>query len=120
MKNQIIDYLQITTHEYDEQLFMRYWNWCVKYGQSEMHIQQLLCNVGVNNWWMYEFTKLEKRFCDAVHLLPKTADQLDYHYNGFVAQIIEIYPIALINGIRKSNMGIKVKLVNQYPALYVN
>ena len=105
-QNQIIDYLQITTDEYNDNLFQIYWNWCQKYADSDSKVQQLLANTQVSNWFMMEYTKLQNQFLVALPHLPLNHHSLEYFYNGFVVQIFKIYPKAMID-ILKPNTAFK-------------
>lgn len=120
MKNQIIDYLQITSEEYDKQLFEYFFDWCKKFGVSPSHIQQLLANTHVSNWFMREFSKYEKHFCDAVPTLPKKAEYLKYHYYGFIGQVFLVYPKPLIDAIKNAEIQIQVKLLTDYSHYHAN
>ena len=96
-QNQIIDYLQISTDEYNDNLFEVYWNWCKQYGASPSQVQQLLANARVSNWFMMEYTKLQNQFLAALPHLPKNTQALEHHYRGFLSQIFAIYPKAMID-----------------------
>ncbi len=102
IKNQIIDYLQITSDDYDDGLFNTYWNWCEKYGDTPSKVQQLLANTKVNKWFMMEYSKMQKSFLDAIPHLPKNMHSLDY-YRGFVIQIFTIYPKSMIDELNNND-----------------
>lgn len=119
-KNIIIDYLQLTSEQYNEQVFQNYWSWCTKYGKTPTHTQQLLANKSVNKWWMDEYQKLEDQFINAIGVLPLKKDILQHTFYGFTVQIFTIYPKALIEAIRNDNIKIELETIKKLPNYYAN
>lgn len=119
-KNKIIDYLQLTSAQYDEQLFQTYWSWCQLHGKVPSHIQQLMANTALSKWWYAEYSKLETQFCNAVPFLPKRKDILEHHFYGFTVQINTIYPKALIEAIKLSTKKEELTIIKKMPNYYAN
>lgn len=119
-KNIIMDYLQMSSEQYDEKLFQTYWSWCVKYGKTPIHIQQLFANTTISNWWITEYEKLLSQFTTALEFLPKKKDLLDHHFYGYVVQIYEIYPKALIEAIKNDNLKQEIVLIKNLPLYHAN
>ncbi|WP_294958758.1 hypothetical protein [uncultured Flavobacterium sp.] len=118
--NKIIDYLQLTSEEYDERVFEIFWSWCFKYGKSSNHSQQLLANSPISNWWIKEYVKLESKFLEAVPHLPLHKNSLEYHFYGFVGEMSTIYPKALIDAISKNIQKEDSRITKQLPKYYAN
>ena len=106
-KNQIIDYLQWSSDEYDDRVFTAYWNWCQHYGHYESIIQQMLAHAGINKWFISEYAKLENNFLQVVNVVPNRTKTLQAHYKACTAEIMGIYPKPLINAIKKNTDFIK-------------
>jgi hypothetical protein len=119
-KNIIIDYLQLTTEQYNEIVFQNYWNWCLKYGKTPAHTQQLLACSTVNKWWMNEYSKLEVQFINAIGVLPLRKDILEHTFYAFTVQIFANYPKPLIDAIRNDNLKNEVETIKKYPSYYAN
>lgn len=96
MKNQITDYLQMSTLEYEAQLFSYYWQWCNTHATCPKQVQKLLANAAVSKWFMYEFGKLENDFCQALPFLIKSKKNLNHEYQAIIGNIYTIYPQPLI------------------------
>lgn len=119
-KNKIIDYLQLTSEQYDERIFQIFWSWCQRYGKTTNHSQQLLSNSAVSNWWTREYEKLENKFLEALPYLPLHKNSLEYHFYGFVGEISTIYPKALIDAISKNVNKEEIKISKKLPIYYAN
>lgn len=118
--NKIIDYLQLTSEEYDERVFEIFWSWCLKYGRNSNHSQQLLSNSSISQWWIKEYDKLQQNFLDAIPHLPLHKNSLEYHFYGFVSEMSTIYPKALIDAISKNIQKEDSKISKQLPKYYAN
>lgn len=118
-QNQIMDYLQWSSEEYEQKMFITYFNWCHKYGKTPNIVQSLLANSRVSNWFMTEYTKLENQFIEMLNHYPKNIKNLNYHYQGFATQIFTIYPKPLIDEL-KVNESFKIKLIAHSPEIYAN
>lgn len=103
MKKAIIDYLQITTEEYNELIFQYYWNWCFKYASTPNITQQLLANALVNKWFMIELHKVELQFMKTAQNLPNKKHVLEPVFYGLLVQVFNIYPKPLIEGLKKNS-----------------
>jgi hypothetical protein len=119
-KSKIMNYLQISSQEYEDRLFHTFWNWCNKYGKNTKHSQQLLANYSVSKWWILEYNKLEDKFLEALFCFPLNRDNLEYHFNGFTIQIYTIYPKALIEAVRVSIQKEEINIINKLPTYYAN
>lgn len=86
-QNQIQDYLQLSSDEYEQMVLTHYWSWCQKYSTNEQMLQCYLSNATINNYFMTEWNKNENIFLKMIEGIPKTPDRLAYHYNGCVVQI---------------------------------
>jgi hypothetical protein len=120
MKKYIKEYLQLSEQEYEDKIFMYYWNWCYKYGGTESKTQELLANSAVNKWWLFEFQKLEKKFFESLEHLPKTTQALQNCYRANIVHIFTIYPKALIDGINPNNQIFKQNLITNTESVYAN
>lgn len=119
MKNKIMDFLQMTSEEYDLKMWLTYLNWCDKYATSESHFQQLLANSAINAWYMIEFEKLQNRFIQMMAHIPQKTDAIRYHYNGCIIEIFTIFPKPLIDESKCAD-SIKTKLIKNTPLFYAN
>lgn len=100
-QNQIIDYLQISSLDYDQNIFRYYFSWCQTHGKTPMHVQQLLANATIDRWFMVEFTKLENDFLGAIPFLIKSKKDLNHEYQAIVGNIFGIYPQPLIDAVKR-------------------
>jgi len=101
-KNQVMDCLQWPSEEYDQRLFETIWNWCHIYGKYPSIIQQLLANSQVNKWFLTEYEKCEIQFLKVADVVPNRVEPLRAHYKACTAQIMAIYPQALIDDIKRN------------------
>lgn len=101
-KNQVIDFLQWSTQEYEDRLFLSMWNWCQHYGQYPSIVQQLLANSQVNKWFMAEYEKCELQFLRITEVVPSKTETLEAHYKACTAQIFAVYPKPLIDAVNKN------------------
>lgn len=99
-KNQIIDYLQISSEEYDIDVFDYYFKWCETHGKSHPHVQELMANARIDRWFMKNFEKLEQQYIDALPFIIKTGKNLKYEYQAHVGHIFTLYPKPLIDAIK--------------------
>jgi hypothetical protein len=95
-QNQIQDYLQLSSLEYEEMVQKHYWSWCHKYSTSARMLQCYFSNAAINNYFMTQWAKNENEFLAMVDKIPKRADRLSYHYHGCVVQVYKNYPAALL------------------------
>ncbi len=101
-KNQIMDYLQWSSDDYDKRVFTAYWNWCQLYGQYPSVVQQLLANSQVNKWFITEYEKCELQFLKITEVVPNKTQTLEAHYKACTAQIMAVYPKPLIESIKRN------------------
>lgn len=118
-KNQVMDYLQWSSEEYEDRLFLSIWKWCEKYGIYLSIIQQLMANRQINNWFMTEYTKCELEFLKIAEMMPNKVKQLEGHYKYCTAQMQEIYPEPLITMIKRNKEFSNVFIKNT-PIYYAN
>jgi len=117
-KNKIMDYLMISSEEYDEMILNTYWNWCDKWASSGSIFQSLVANASVNKWFLKQYALLEREFIDLVEYFPKKLNDAKFNYQNSVVEIFNIYPKPLINDC-KNNIDYLVKL-NPKITLYAN
>ncbi len=119
-KNQIMDYLQWSSDDYDKRVFTAYWNWCQQYGGYPSVVQQLLANAKINRWFMMEYQKCEFRFLKIVGIVPiNHTEQLRGHYKACTSQAMAVFPKPLIDGIKR-NREFSSQLATNLPAYYAN
>jgi hypothetical protein len=118
-KNQIMDYLQWSSDEYDQRTFQTIWNWCQQYGEYPSIIQQLLANSNVNKWFLTEYEKCELQFLKVAEVIPNNTEALRAHYKACTAQIMAIYPKPLIDSIARNREFSNTYLTNT-PIYYAN
>lgn len=118
-KNQVIDYLQWTTDEYEQRLFKAIWNWCIVHGQTSSVTQQLMASSKINKWFMNEYSKLEFQFILIAENVPCSTKQLEDHYKACTAQITDIWPKVLLEDIKRNN-DFNSKLITNTPTIYAN
>ncbi|MBP4139985.1 hypothetical protein [Flavobacterium geliluteum] len=87
-QNQIQDYLQWSTEEYEDRLLLAIMKWCEHYGQYPSVVQQLLANSSINKWFMMEYGKCELHFLKIVNVIPPQPDHLLAHYKACTAQMM--------------------------------
>lgn len=99
-QNQIQDYLQISSQEYEEMVQKHYWSWCHKYSTSPRMFQCYFSNAAINKYFMTEWAKNEKEFLAMIDNIPKRADRLSYHYNGCIVQVYKNWPSGLLENFK--------------------
>lgn len=118
-QNQIQDYLQWSSEDYEDRLLLTIMKWCQHYGYFPSIVQQLLANAQVNKWFMMEYQKCELQFLKIVEVIPPKPDQLQAHYKACTAQIMIKHPKALIENIKR-NKDFSNLLVTHTPVYYFN
>ena len=118
-QNQIQDYLQWSSEEYEDRLLLSIMKWCQHYGQYPSIVQQLLANAQVNQWFMREHHKCELQFLKIVDVVPPKHNQLQAHYKACTAQVMAIYPKALLEKIKR-NKDFSNLIVTHTPVYYAN
>ena len=119
-KNQVMDYLQWSSEQYEGRYFQSFWTWCQNYGQYPSVIQQLLANRQVNAWFNYEFGKLEHNFIKIYEACPNASVQvLENHYKAATASIITIYPKPLLEQVKRNREFSNIYVTNT-PIYYAN
>jgi hypothetical protein len=119
MKDQIIDYLQWTSTEYEDRFFLNFWTWCQKHGLYPSVIQQLLANAKINKWFMCEYIKCEIQFAKIAAQIPNNTKQLELHYQACTDEILAIYPKPIIDLIGRNRDFSNVIIINT-PVYYAN
>lgn len=64
MKTKILEFLQITPHQYEMIVIGNYIKWTKKFEKNTTDSQRLLTSPALFNWWYLEYTKLEQRFIE--------------------------------------------------------
>lgn len=118
-QNQIQDYLQWSSEEYEDRLLLSIMKWCQHYSQYPSVMQQLLANAQVNKWFMSEYHKCELQFLKIVNVIPPQPDQLQAHYKACTARVMVIHPKALLEKIKR-NKDFSNLLVTHTPVYYAN
>ena len=118
-KNQVLDYLQWSTEEYDSRVFLSYWNWCQLHGKYPSVVQQLLANRAVNRWFIMEYQKCEKNFIKVVEVLPNNTKQLESHYKACTSQLMDLYPKPLLEKIKR-NRDFSNLFIDNAPVYFAN
>ena len=118
-KNQVMDYLQWSSEEYEDRLFLTIWNWCQQYGDHPSVVQQLMANARINRWFLIEYQKLELQFLQITDVVPQKTEQLRAHYKAYTAQIMAVYPKPLIESIKRNREFSNLLLTNT-PIYYAN
>lgn len=118
-QNQIQDYLQWSTEEYEDRLILSIMVWCQHHGQYPSIVQQLLANSGLNKWFMMEYQKCELQFLKIVAVIPPQPDQLLSHYKACTAQMMIKRPKALLEKIKR-NKEFSNLLLTHTPVYYAN
>ena len=99
-QNQIQDYLQLSSVEYEQMILDHYWSWCHKYSTNDQMLQCFLSNAEINRWFKAQWAKNENDFLKIVHTVAKRPDQLRYHYNGCIVQVYNNWPQPLLEKAR--------------------
>ena len=119
-KNQIMDYLQWSSDEYEDRVFLSIFNWCQQYGGYPSVVQQLLANAQINRWFMMEYQKCEFQFLKIVGIVPiNHTEQLRGHYKACTSQVMAVFPKPLIDGIKR-NREFSNQLATNLPVYYAN
>jgi hypothetical protein len=118
-QNQIQDYLQWSSQEYQDLLLLSIMEWCQHYGKYPSIVQQLLASSEVNRWFMMEYNKCELQFLRIVDVVPPIPYQLQAHYKACTAQVMIKYPTALMGKIKR-NKDFSNLLVTNTPVYYAN
>jgi hypothetical protein len=118
-QNQIKDYLQWSTEEYEDRLLLSIMKWCQLHGQFPSITQQLLANSEINKWFMKEYHKCELQFLKIVDVIPPKPDQLEAHYKACTAQVMAIYPKAFLDKIKRNKVFSNL-IVTHTPVYYAN
>ncbi|MBY0487391.1 MAG: hypothetical protein K2P85_09440 [Flavobacteriaceae bacterium] len=61
-KNKTMDYLMISSEQYDDMIYQTYFIWCHKFASSESKFQEIWANAAVNKWFLIQYTKMELQF----------------------------------------------------------
>lgn len=118
-QNQIQDYLQWSTEDYEDRLILSIMKWCDHYGQYPSISQQLLANSEVNRWFMTEYHKCELQFLEIVNVVPLNPAQLATHYKACTAQMMARYPKPLLEKIKR-NKDFSNLIVTHTPVYFSN
>lgn len=106
-KNKVMDYLQMSSEEYDSKIFHTYWNWCHKYSNKiESITQQLIADATLNRWFIIQYAALEMEFLKTVESFPNKLRDAKKEYYHHVTDIFLLYPKPLIST-QKANIDFK-------------
>lgn len=108
----------ISSAEYDERIFITFWNWCKDRASSESETQELLANARVNKWFLNQYTQLENEFIQLVETFPKKLRDAKPEYYRTTTEIFNLYPKPLLDGY-KNNKDFKISL-NEKIEIYAN
>lgn len=117
--NQVIDYLQWTTEEYEERILIAMFHWCKIHGNFDSVIQQMLANATINKWFLHEYEKCEATFLKIAEQIPNNTKQLEVHYKACTADVNMIYCKPLLNGIKR-NPEFSEQYLNNCQPIYFN
>ena len=117
--NQVIDYLQWTTDEYEQRIFQAMYNWCQIHGKWPSIIQQYLANAAINKWFLAEYSKCEQDFIKIAEHLPNNPRQLEAHYKACTADIGAKYCKPLMKNIKR-NKDFSNLFLDNAPVYYSN
>ena len=96
----------MTQEQYENEFVSRYMRWCLQFGITEEHLQQLLANSAVNMYYIERHDDLEAQ-AYAI-LLPQDAkipiDAARRIYDAILRDIFKTYPKPLIDAARKANV----------------
>ncbi len=120
IKNQITDYLQWSTAEYEARVFQSILNWCELHGKQASIIQQLLANAEINKWFLQEYAKCEEQFLKINETLPNNVNQMREHYKVCTSLIMGLYPVALMEEIKTNKQFTSAFFMNQTIRFYAN
>ena len=99
--NQILDTLQYSSDQYEEQYLEWFDRWCTVQSKNQISLfVQIFQNGPVSKWFAHEFEKLEQTFLAMSKAMPKDTVQLRMHYKIMITQIFNIYPKALLDEIK--------------------
>ena len=116
MKNKILDYLQLSSQEYDELILQTYFNWCASKSTSDNQLQEMLANSGLNKWFLKQYTQMQNQFVNMIESSNVYMKDPNYHYNGCVAEIFNVYPNVILNTLNhKPEFALKIR-----PAIFAN
>lgn len=118
-QNQVIDYLQWTTDQYEERLFLAMYMWCQVQTQYPSVIQQLLANAAINRWFIHEYSKCEANFIKIAEVMPNNVKQLEGHYKACTSHMQTIYPAPLVDQATRNRDFSNQYLINA-PVFYSN
>lgn len=62
MKNKIVEILNMTELNYQRTVIQTYIDWCNMHAMSTGHLQLMLINKGMCNWFVREYNKQEELF----------------------------------------------------------
>ena len=112
IKNQIIDYLQWSTIQYEDRYMLQYFNWCRLHGIQPSVVQELLANAKINNYFNRQMALCESNFIKIIQALPHCSIcQLEAHYYACAAEVMHNYPTVISQ--YKQN-----PIYKQMPAMY--
>lgn len=108
--NQILDILQYTTADYENQYIEWFDRWCAIHSKRDFSLfVQTFQNGPVSKWFAAEFEKLEQKFLKIALAAPQNTIDLRMHYKVTITAIFSISPKALLDEI-KSNKEFKQHL----------
>lgn len=103
--NQIVDLLQYSTKEYDDQYLEFYDRFITTIVKEDFsRYVQMYQNRSIAMWYNIEFAKLENQFLVMYENLPKDFVQLRMHYKVTITQIFNKYPSALFEDIKPNHL----------------
>lgn len=92
-----MDFLQLTSDEYEDRILQVYWAWCRKHGRKDPNLTQwLLANAEVNRWFWKEYGRMQRHFIDMVPNAKKGGIELNGLYAGCTIGIYDLYPRPLV------------------------
>lgn len=105
MKPAISTILKKDEVEFENLQIERYMRWCIYLSnKTGISLQMILANTSISKYYNYEFSKLENSFLNLIEgkikcIPEKTLQQM---YEVVVVDIFNLFPMALLDGIKKS------------------
>lgn len=112
MKTPISSILGYEQDQYELYVFTLYYDWCIEHSYNNTHLQIMIMNLKLYQWFMREYTKRERYFLDMVRHSAKSQNELRNLYYDITATI-QFFPKAILYDIVKQTKKATVNTENK-------
>ncbi len=103
----------LSKDEYENVVFSTYLMCLSEIARTPQHLQLLLINRPINNWFLKEVAKLNKDFMiNTIPFIKLEKKYVKKHYKSIIKRIAQNYPSALIDAVKIINKESLLTLCN--------